>query len=160
MLSHARRNRKKELDIPTLEAKLLEKGRFNHVVSFAIGESPSNSEDEDESPSNSNPSTNRTRRQNMTDKVLLYGLFEPENQEGLEYTTFYYSFCADAWADDVNINHCLPCGKCVPWRAWHCATKGCNQCWYGVSIPCEKCGGVSDMYHSIKKDERHERRCS
>jgi len=67
MLSYARRIRKKDLDIATLEAKLRNRG-FDDVVSFAIGEIPSDNDDEspsnsdDESPPNSEPSANTTRR--------------------------------------------------------------------------------------------------
>jgi len=30
------------------------------------------------------------------------------------------------------------CRKCQDWRVWHC--ERCNQCTYGLSLPCERCG--------------------
>lgn len=64
---------------------------------------------------------------------------------------WFYSFCRGYWRQTDTTSHCPRCGECVDWREWHC--KKCNKCVYGLSIPGEKCGGVSDMYHSVHKSE-------
>jgi hypothetical protein len=32
-----------------------------------------------------------------------------------------------------------------------------NKCTYGISLPCDGCGGVGISYHSMDRDERVER---
>lgn len=56
----------------------------------------------------------------------------------------FYSFCRRSWQEDKNTTHCRTCGECMEWREWHCGT--CNKCSYGISFPCDGCGGVSDSY--------------
>ncbi|KAI0198320.1 hypothetical protein F4808DRAFT_436606 [Astrocystis sublimbata] len=51
-----------------------------------------------------------------------------------------------AWVDDNSTSHCPVCRECADWREWHCKT--CKKCTYGLSLPCQGCGGVSNMYHS------------
>jgi len=58
-------------------------------------------------------------------------------------TTNYYSFCDDDIADDNCDWHCIKCKQCLDWREWHCAN--CNKCTYGLTLPCERCGGKSEM---------------
>jgi hypothetical protein len=60
---------------------------------------------------------------------------------------YWFSLCRDSWERDGNTSHCWTCGECMDWRDWHCGK--CNKCTYGVSIPCEKCGGVSEQYHQM-----------
>lgn len=86
-------------------------------------------------------------------KLLRYGLFnDPEN-----VGEYYYSFCRGTsrydpngsigtWEQDSCTWHCPVCKECNDWREWHCGK--CKKCTYGVSIPCEGCGGVSEMFHS------------
>jgi hypothetical protein len=50
-----------------------------------------------------------------------------------------------AWMETNNAWHCSGCGECMEWREWHCGR--CNKCTYGVSVACQGCGGVSNMYH-------------
>ena len=49
---------------------------------------------------------------------------------------YWYSFCWDEVVQDSCTWHCEICGTC---RDWHCET--CNRCTYGVTLPCEGCGG-------------------
>ena len=62
---------------------------------------------------------------------------------------WYYSFCREAWVQDDCTWHCRTCGECNDWREWHCGT--CKKCTYGVSLPCQGCGGVSEMWHGMKR---------
>ncbi|KAK3699620.1 hypothetical protein LTR37_016356 [Vermiconidia calcicola] len=75
-------------------------------------------------------------------KLLMYGLFERKAGGNRSY---YYSFCRDNWQSDIL------CKECGDWRDWHC--KNCKRCTYGVSIPCEGCGGVSNSYHDHSPEE-------
>lgn len=89
-------------------------------------------------------------------KLILYGLFNPCEGDGLPETgawrSYYYSFCRKYWEQDSCTWHCKVCKECNDWREWHC--KECKQCTYGISIPCEGCGGVSSSYHDMGRDER------
>lgn len=65
----------------------------------------------------------------------LLGIHECEECE----TACWFSFC---WGDTVEESqtwHCERCGTCRDWREWHCET--CNRCTYGVTLPCDSCGG-------------------
>lgn len=67
--------------------------------------------------------------------------------ETREYTCrdFSFSFCrGNQWQDCDHTSHCRVCGDCMDWREWHCAR--CDKCTYGVSLPCDGCGGVSNLY--------------
>lgn len=81
---------------------------------------------------------NRTpeRRKEMVDELLVFGFGSHET---------FYSFCTKRWEDVTNASHCASCGECNDWREWHCGR--CNRCTYGISIPCEGCGGVSISFH-------------
>lgn len=60
----------------------------------------------------------------------------------------YFSFCrGDVWVQEDCTWHCRICGECNDWREWHCGK--CNKCTYGVSLPCEGCGGVDYGYHEF-----------
>lgn len=60
----------------------------------------------------------------------------------------YFSFCCgDVWVQEDCTWHCRICGECNDWREWHCGK--CNKCTYGVSLPCEGCGGVDYGYHEF-----------
>lgn len=54
---------------------------------------------------------------------------------------YFYSFCWKAVVEESHTWHCKTCKTCREWREWHCKT--CNVCSYGVSLPCEGCGGKS-----------------
>ena len=57
---------------------------------------------------------------------------------------YWYSFC---WGEVVQDNctwHCEKCNTCRDWREWHCET--CERCTYGVTLPCEGCGGRKRGY--------------
>lgn len=60
-------------------------------------------------------------------------------------TYYWYSFCRGGWVKTDNTTHCWECRECMDWREWHC--KKCKKCTYGISLPCEVCGGVCEMYH-------------
>ncbi|CZT20259.1 uncharacterized protein RCC_06117 [Ramularia collo-cygni] len=85
-------------------------------------------------------------------KLLRYGLFKNPN----DLSDSFYSFCRGmanfepggdlgTWEQDSCTWHCPVCKECNDWREWHCGK--CKKCTYGVSIPCEGCGGVSDTWH-------------
>ena len=63
--------------------------------------------------------------------------------QGAEYSEWFYSFCRNGWEEDNMTTHCWACNDCKHWREWHCGV--CKQCQYGLSIPCEGCGGRSNM---------------
>lgn len=64
----------------------------------------------------------------------------------------FFSFCRDnQWESSEQTWHCRVCHECQDWREWHC--KKCNKCTYGVSLPCEGCGGGTAMYHDMNKPE-------
>ena len=81
--------------------------------------------------------------------LFKYGLGTADDGDG--YRSFFYSFCRGGWEQDSCTWHCRTCGECKDWREWHCGR--CNECAYGVSIPCDGCGGVSDSYDP---NERYE----
>jgi hypothetical protein len=60
--------------------------------------------------------------------------------------TYWYSLCLDSAVQDSCTWHCEVCKTCRDWREWHCPT--CNRCTYGVSLPCERCEGHSELYDS------------
>ena len=80
----------------------------------------------------------------LTQGLLRYGLAREHDDGGENYRRFWYSFCREGWEQDSCTHHCETCGECMDWREWHCAV--CDKCTYGISIPCEGCGGVSDGY--------------
>lgn len=89
------------------------------------------------------------RRKELVDVLLIAGLgIDDDNKKIME--GHYFSFCRGSgrWVQDNTTKHCGRCGECRDWREWHC--KKCNRCNYGVSIPCDGCGGVSDMYYFNK----------
>lgn len=51
----------------------------------------------------------------------------------------WYSFCSHAVVQDSCTWHCPECGACRDWREWHCPR--CDRCTYGVTMPCDNCGG-------------------
>jgi hypothetical protein len=57
---------------------------------------------------------------------------------------YWYSFCSQEVVQDSCTWHCSECGVCRDWREWHC--HRCNRCTYGVTMPCESCGGRSRTY--------------
>lgn len=65
------------------------------------------------------------------------------DEEGMRY----YSFCRGQWERGDCTWHCRDCGECNDWREWHCGK--CKKCTYGVSIPCQGCGGVSELYNDM-----------
>ncbi|KAI0419491.1 hypothetical protein F5X98DRAFT_335233 [Xylaria grammica] len=56
-------------------------------------------------------------------------------------------FPGGSWEQETCTWHCPVCRECNDWREWHCAT--CNKCKYGVSLPCDGCGGVTYVYHDM-----------
>ena len=72
--------------------------------------------------------------------LLRYGLGD---NQGI----WFYSLCRGQWVEDHCTWHCRVCGECNDWREWHCGK--CDKWTYGVSIPCEGCGGVSDSYNDM-----------
>lgn len=81
-------------------------------------------------------------------------------RDGDGFPEFVWSFCRDynydddvpgSWTQESNTWHCEVCKECQDWRDWHCAA--CNKCTYGLSLPCDGCGGVSHMFHEMKKEE-------
>ncbi|KAI0159780.1 hypothetical protein GGR57DRAFT_458667 [Xylariaceae sp. FL1272] len=114
------------------------------------------------------PSMLNNRKIELQQELLRKGLMD----EG--WSAFFFSFCLGrgatldplwrsiqahasepafqgSWEQGDCTWHCLTCRECNDWREWHC--KVCNKCTYGVSLPCRGCKGVSNMYHSIKKDD-------
>jgi hypothetical protein len=65
------------------------------------------------------------------------------DEEGMRY----YSFCRGQWEQGDCTWHCRDCGECNDWREWHCGK--CKKCTYGVSIPCQGCGGVSELRNDM-----------
>ncbi|CAF0779286.1 unnamed protein product [Adineta steineri] len=59
-----------------------------------------------------------------------------------ETTGRYYSFCQDYLVQENLKWHCIKCQECMDWREWHCGI--CDKCTYGVTLPCEGCGGRSE----------------
>ncbi|KAM0148572.1 hypothetical protein ACHAQE_009770 [Botrytis cinerea] len=57
----------------------------------------------------------------------------------------FFSFCSGGWEEFNCTVHCSVCDECNDWRDWHC--KDCGKCSYGVTLPCDGCGGVSNGYH-------------
>lgn len=47
--------------------------------------------------------------------------------------------------------HCKVCGTCSDWNSWHCFR--CKKCTYGVLMPCEGCGGVTEMFNWQRREE-------
>lgn len=152
MLTYARKQGKRKLDIPELKAKLL-KGSFESWCSYAIERNRGYSRYGEPEPDLTEDETQLARNE-LKDKVLLYGLFESDNQEdsNVSSTGWFYSFCRGGWQEGHCTVHCDPCGQCGDWREWHCTR--CNTCNDGLSIPCETCGGVSSMYHGMDKHDR------
>ena len=64
---------------------------------------------------------------------------------------YFYSFCRGAWEEKSHTWHCQVCHECNDWREWHCGK--CKKCTYGISIPCNECGGVSDSWQEMKEDD-------
>ena len=56
---------------------------------------------------------------------------------------YWFSFCWNEVVSDSHTWHCEQCKTCRDWREWHCET--CNTCSYGVSLPCDGCGAMSDL---------------
>lgn len=54
---------------------------------------------------------------------------------------YYISFCWKTIVQEDCTWHCEVCKTCRDWREWHCET--CNRCSYGISLPCDGCGGYS-----------------
>lgn len=54
-------------------------------------------------------------------------------------TVYWFSFCWSDVAQDSCTWHCSKCHSCRDWREWHCPK--CNRCAYGVTLPCDGCGG-------------------
>lgn len=52
---------------------------------------------------------------------------------------YWYSFCLEEAVQDSCTWHCTECRRCRDWREWHCPR--CNRCTYGITMPCENCGG-------------------
>lgn len=52
---------------------------------------------------------------------------------------YWYSFCLEEVVQDSCTWHCTECRRCRDWREWHCPR--CNRCTYGITMPCEHCGG-------------------
>jgi len=89
------------------------------------------------------------RRKELVNVLLVNGLgIDDDNKKIMD--RHYFSFCRGSgyWVQDNTTSHRGRCGKCKDWREWHC--KKCNRCNYGISIPCDGCGGVSDMYYFDK----------
>ncbi|KAK1059440.1 hypothetical protein LTR33_013153 [Friedmanniomyces endolithicus] len=87
-------------------------------------------------------------------KLIKYALFEEceGDDETSGWRTWYWSFCRKGWDEPECTWHCKICKECMDWREWHCGR--CKKCTYEVTIPCERCGGVSDIYHTERADER------
>lgn len=83
------------------------------------------------------PDVTVDRRHDTVREIFRLVLSEDNKME------YWYSFCRNAYATDVNTTH-IACGECADWREWHCGT--CNKCTYGISVPCDVCGGVCENY--------------
>lgn len=94
--------------------------------------------------------TGKKEARKLVQELSRHGLGDT-NTKGLGVPEYWYSFCQGRWVDRGCIWHCRICQKCDGWREWHC--RVCNTCTYGVSIPCEGCGGVSRQYDDIVKSE-------
>ena len=56
---------------------------------------------------------------------------------------YWYSFCWETVVQEGDTWHCAVCRTCRDWTEWHCPR--CNRCTYGQSLPCEGCGGRSEL---------------
>ena len=75
-------------------------------------------------------------------QVKIQALFKHALTESPDsHSQFWYSFCRGDWVQDDWTWHCRICDVCNDWREWHCGT--CKKCTYGISIPCQGCGGTS-----------------
>ncbi len=59
-------------------------------------------------------------------------------------TPYWFSFCWNAVAEEDQTWHCDVCRMCRDWREWHCPR--CNRCTYGVTLPCDGCGGRHSLF--------------
>jgi hypothetical protein len=92
------------------------------------------------------PGVTRDEKESLMRTVFRKGLATDEDgRAGM----LFYSFCRRCWEQDSCTSHCSRCGECNDWREWHC--KVCDTCTYGISLPCEGCGGVSESYHDAKQ---------
>ena len=78
-----------------------------------------------------------TRKKELVRELFRHGLADDK-------VMWWYSFCRGRWVQDDFTGHCRDCGECNDWQEWHCAK--CKKCTYGFTSPCERCGGVSEMY--------------
>jgi hypothetical protein len=78
-------------------------------------------------------------------KLFRVGLGLDKSSHGMNF----YSFCRGNWQTTDHTSHCVTCGECNDWREWHC--KVCNKCTYGVSLPCQGCGGRSNSYADMQR---------
>lgn len=86
----------------------------------------------------------RTRHQ-LSETQWRRSFLEPHLEKRMMVTSLSSFPSVGAAGQSHCTDHCCPCGECMDWREWHC--KVCNQCTYGVSIPCDGCGGGSGTYH-------------
>lgn len=91
-----------------------------------------------------NTSLTVDERSALKQELFRFGL--GENNE-----MWFYSFCRGSWQQGDCTTHCPICDECNDWREWHCTV--CNKCTYGVSLPCEGCGGISQTYMDMQKHE-------
>ncbi|CZR63739.1 uncharacterized protein PAC_13636 [Phialocephala subalpina] len=86
-----------------------------------------------------NPSLSDEDQDSLKKKLFRIALGEDDS-----YPQSSFSFCAEGWHQDDRAGHCRVCGTCHDWREWHCGV--CDKCTYGVTLPCQGCGGVSGSY--------------
>lgn len=91
------------------------------------------------------PGMEDARQQELTHQVLRKGLSQGD-KDG-----HFYSFCRDVWEEHTCTWHCPVDKECNDWREWHCGTG--KKCTYGVFIPCEGCGGISELAGSAERYE-------
>ena len=96
----------------------------------------------------SSPHRNPSKQEDLLQALLRLGL---SNAEEGGHREWYYSFCREVWVEDSCTWHCRTCGECQDWREWHCGT--CRKCRYGVTIPCEGCGGVAEGWSYTRQED-------
>jgi hypothetical protein len=88
-------------------------------------------------------------REELVRELLRYGVGEERGKTRMG--GYWYSFCQGYWVQDDCTWHCRICKECGEWRDWHC--RECNASTYGVSLPCDGCGGGGSLlYNDMMKD--------
>ena len=81
------------------------------------------------------------QQEDLVQALLRHGLSTTKDDG---HKPWFFSFCRGCWVENHCTWHCKTCGECQDWKEWHCST--CRKCTFGVSNPCDGCGGVSQTY--------------